>query len=113
VAQEIESWKSALSSVAGVYLITDTETGRHYVGSAYGEGGIWARWKSYSESGHGHNKILKNLLKKKRTDYSHNFQFSILEMADTNASKDDVLEREAHWKYALCSRESHGGYNAN
>jgi hypothetical protein len=113
VVQEIESWKSALASVAGVYLITDTKTGRHYVGSAYGEGGIWARWKSYSESGHGHNKVLKNLLKKQRTDYGHNFQFSILETADTNASKDDVLEREAHWKNVLCSRESHGGYNAN
>jgi hypothetical protein len=34
VAQGIESWESALSSVAGVYLITDTKTGRHYVGTA-------------------------------------------------------------------------------
>jgi hypothetical protein len=113
VAQEIESWKSALSSVAGVYLITDTKTGRHYVGSAYGTGGIWGRWKAYSESGHGNNKNLKNILQKMGLAHSHNFQFSVLETADTNASKDDVLERETHWKNALCSRESHGGYNAN
>ena len=112
-AQEIESWKSALSSVAGVYLITDTKTGRHYVGSAYGAGGIWERWKAYSESGHGHNRNLKNILKKMGASYCDNFQFSVLETADTSASKDDVLEREAHWKNALCSRESHGGYNAN
>ena len=113
VAQEIESWKSALASVAGVYLITDTKTGRHYVGSAYGEGGIWGRWVAYSWSGHGSNKILNDLLQKEGTDYSRNFQFSILETADTNASKDDVLARETHWKNKLCSRECHGGYNAN
>ncbi|MBI3852896.1 MAG: GIY-YIG nuclease family protein [Verrucomicrobia bacterium] len=113
VAQEIESWKSALSSVAGVYLITDTKTGRHYVGSAYGTGGIWGRWKAYSEDGHGNNKNLKSLLQKEGVDYSLNFQFSILETADTSASEDDVLKRETHWKNALCSRESHGGYNAN
>jgi hypothetical protein len=113
VAQEIESWKSALSSVAGVYLITDTKTGRHYIGSAYGTGGIWGRWVAYSESGHGHNKNLKSILQKMGLAHSQNFQFSILETADTNASKDDVLARETHWKNALCSRESHGGYNAN
>jgi hypothetical protein len=113
VAQEIESWKSALSSVAGVYLITDTKTGRHYIGSAYGVGGIWERWRTYSESGHGNNKNLKSILKKTGLAHSHNFQFSILETADTNASKDDVLKRERHWKNALCSHERHGGYNAN
>lgn len=111
--QEIESWKSALSSVAGIYLITDTKSGRHYVGSAYGAGGIWGRWKAYSESGHGHNKILKSLLQKKEVTYSCNFQFSILETADINASADEILARETHWKNVLCSRESHGGYNAN
>jgi hypothetical protein len=113
VAQEIGSWQSALASVAGVYLITDTKTGRHYVGSAYGTGGVWGRWKAYSESGHGNNKNLKDLLQKEGADYSANFQFSILETADTSASEDDVRKREKHWKDALCSRESHGGYNAN
>jgi len=110
--QAVESWKSALSSVAGVYLITDRKTGRHYVGSAYGEGGIWGRWAAYSQGGHGNNKNLKSLLQKEGEDYSLNFQFSILETADTSASVDDVLARESHWKDVLCSRESHGGYNA-
>jgi hypothetical protein len=113
VAQGIESWRSALSSVAGVYLITDAKTGRHYVGSAYGTGGIWGRWTAYAESGHGHNKNLKRLLQKRGATYSRNFQFSVLETADTNAGEDEILERETHWKNALCSRESRGGYNAN
>ena len=79
----------------------------------YGEGGIWGRWAAYSWSGHGNNKILNDLLQNEGADYSRNFQFSILETADTNASKDDVLARETHWKNKLCSRECHGGYNAN
>jgi hypothetical protein len=113
VSQQIESWKSALSNVAGIYLITDTETGRHYVGSAYGEGGIWKRWSEYSETGHGNNKRLKEILEEKDSAYSFKFQFSILEIADTHASQDDVLAREQHWKNVLCCRASHGGYNEN
>lgn len=112
VKKEIEGWKSALKSVAGVYLVTDTKTRRHYVGSAYGIGGIWSRWKKYSESGHGGDKILKDILQKEGLAYSSNFQFSILEMADTHSSKDDVLKREKHWKDALCSYERYGGLNA-
>lgn len=111
VQQEIVSWKSALASVAGVYLITDSESGRHYVGSAYGQGGIWGRWKTYSKTGHGFNKLLQGLLEKWGTEYARNFQFSILETADTNSTKKDVLIRETHWKNVLCSHERYGGYN--
>ena len=113
IREEITSWKSALSSVAGIYLITDTNNGRHYVGSAYGEGGIWSRWKTYSETGHGFDKNLQALLKEKGVDYARHFQFCILETADTSAGKDDVIDRETHWKKAICSHESYGGYNGN
>lgn len=34
-----KEWEEKLSAVAGVYLITDTKTGKHYVGSASGEQG--------------------------------------------------------------------------
>lgn len=111
VSQNIESWRTALSNVSGVYLITDTKTGRLYVGSATGEGGIWQRWSNYAKNGHGGNKDLKALLKEKGDDYSANFQYSILEIADTHANENDVLARESHWKNILGSR-SHG-YNAN
>jgi len=33
VRQNLESWRIALSSVAGVYLISDTMSGKLYVGS--------------------------------------------------------------------------------
>ncbi len=111
IAQHIESWHSALSSVSGIYIIVDTTTGKPYVGSAYGEGGIWSRWSEYSISGHGDNKDLKSLLKTKGTEHSSRFQFSILEVCDLSFSTEQIIERESHWKNVLCSREF--GLNAN
>jgi hypothetical protein len=58
-----KSWVGALSSVKGVYLITDQSNGKQYVGSATGNEGIWSRWLSYSTSGHGGNKELLAILK--------------------------------------------------
>ncbi|WP_417347435.1 GIY-YIG nuclease family protein [Ferrimonas sp.] len=111
VNQQVESWKSALSSVSGVYLITDRASGKLYVGSATGECGLWQRWADYSETGHGGNLELKNLLKVNGKDYSSNFQYSVLEIADTYTDRDSILEREKYWKDVLCSKSF--GYNAN
>src|SRR5258706_8415050 len=57
--QKISSWHGALANIKGVYLITDTTTGRHYVGKASGNSGIWQRWCSYAENGHGGDKETK------------------------------------------------------
>ena len=111
VAQGIPSWRSALSAVAGVYVIADKTTGELYVGSATGEGGIWSRWCSYAQTGHGGNVELSQLLEEKGSDYANNFQFGVLEIVDTNASTEEVLAREKRWKDLLLTREF--GYNAN
>ncbi len=111
ITQNIPSWKSALQNVSGIYLITDTNTGLHYVGSATGQGGIWERWRAYSMTGHGGNKALKVLLGNLDKNYSDNFQFSVLEIADTHTGIEDILERESYWKQVLCSREH--GHNQN
>ena len=111
VRQGVESWKAALSSVAGVYLIADANTGRLYVGSATGEGGIWQRWAQYAASGHGGNKELVQLLGEAGHERAASFRFSILEIADTHTSQADVLSRESHWKRVLLTREH--GHNAN
>jgi|SRR5690554_617828 len=111
IAQSIASWKAALSNVSGIYLITDANTGKLYVGSATGDGGIWQRWSDYAGNGHGGNRDLQALLSEKGKDYSNYFQYSILEIADTHASINDVLIRESYWKDVLCSRKH--GYNAN
>lgn len=109
--KEEPSWKSALSSVGGVYLITDTASGKLYVGSASGEGGLWKRWRDYAETGHGGNTELKSLLAVQGADYSAKFQYSVLEIADLQASVEQVCARENHWKKVLLSRRF--GYNSN
>jgi hypothetical protein len=112
VRQEIESWRSALANVAGVYVIADRHTGKLYIGSATGVGGIWSRWCAYSWTGHGNNVELIALLGREGASYAENFQYGVLEIADTHASADEILRRESHWKDILCSRVPHG-YNAN
>lgn len=111
VRQQVQSWKTALSNVAGVYLITDKMNGKHYVGSAYGDDGVWQRWCMYAETGHGGNKELKLLLSDKGNEYANHFLFTVLEVIDLNASKDYVSSRECHWKDTLLTRQY--GYNSN
>ena len=112
VKESIASWRSALSNVAGIYVIADRRTGKLYIGSATAGEGIWSRWCAYSATGHGENRELKDLLQREGESYAENFQFGVLEIAGTHASTDDVLRRESHWKELLLTRVPHG-YNAN
>lgn len=111
IQRQEESWQTALSSVNGIYLIIDDKTGKTYVGSAYGRGGIWQRWRSHLEKGHGSTVELRALLKSKGINYAEHFQYSILEIADPLDKKAQVRERENYWKKVLLSREF--GYNRN
>lgn len=112
VGEAIESWRSALVNVSGVYVIADRCAGRLYVGSASGGEGIWKRWCEYSRTGHGGNRELKELLRREGADYAKHFQYGVLEIADTHASEADILHREAYWKKLLLSQIPHG-LNAN
>ena len=103
--QEIPSWRAALINIKGVYLIVDKSTGKQYVGKASGSSGIWQRWCAYAQNGHGGNIELQNLLKSEGPGHMSNFQYSILEIADTHASEKDILVRESHWMNALRSRD--------
>ena len=108
-----QSWVAALENQKAVYLITDTSNGKLYVGSATSDKGmLLARWSSYVENGHGGNKELIALVRKKGLEYVQQyFQYSILE--NYNARIDDhvVLKRESWWKETLQSRRF--GYNDN
>lgn len=98
-----KKWEDKLSAVAGVYLITDTNTGKHYVGSASGmEGGIWGRWSEYAKTKHGGNKQLVALIAND-PDYCCHFQYSILEVLPLKQDKHDVLAREQLFKRKLQS----------
>jgi hypothetical protein len=112
IYEESEStWKSALSNVKGIYLITDRKAGKYYVGSAYGEDAFWQRWGRYIKNGHGSNKKLKELIEKNGLEYASNFQFAILEIRNMTAEDESIIQREYYWKNVLCSREF--GYNDN
>lgn len=111
VRKNLPQWKSALSNVGGVYLITDTNTGKHFVGGAHGSDTIWHQWVLFAINGHADNKALRRLLSREVGDYQFNFQFSILEICDLRASRTYVESRTAHWKTALGSITH--GYNDN
>ena len=111
VKDNIISWKSALSNVKGIYLITDKLTGKQYVGSAYGDDCIWQRWVEYAENGHGGNVELKELLNKNGESYKFNFNYSVLEICNMSLGNEYIINRENHWKDVLLTREF--GLNKN
>jgi len=104
------SWRAALSSVKGVYLLTDSKAGLLYVGKADGDAGIWGRWCQYSSTGHGWNKALVQEFGIKSTDRQRDLRFSILEVMDRRSQEIQIEKRESHWKRILMSRN---GYNRN
>lgn len=106
-------WIAALENQKAVYLITDTCSGKQYVGSAYGENGmLLQRWTNYVNDGHGGNKLLKEVVTVSGIDYvAQNFQYAILENYNSRVEKRIILERESWWKETLGSRAF--GLNAN
>ena len=93
-----------------MYLIVDRSTGRQYVGSACGEGGIAQRWASYVHSGHGGNKMLKDLLAKDE-QYARHFAFTVLQTLPRTATPAEVVACEQLHKLKLGSRDH--GFNSN
>ena len=98
------SWISALKSSHGVYLLTCPRTKEQYVGSANGEDGFWGRWQNYIQTGHGGNQAL---MSRNPSDY----QVTILEVAGTSATKEDIGKMEGRWQRKLRSMEM--GLNRN
>lgn len=102
------SWKAALQNQKGVYLITDSYTGKMYVGSAYGQHMLFGRWQDYLRSCHGGNVDLREL----KADYiKTNFRYSILDIFKSTVEDKFIIERESWWKGTLMTRNF--GYNRN
>lgn len=104
VVENYKDWKIVLSAIKGIYLITDKNTGKLYVGSAYGEDGIWGRWKEYvATNGHGGNKSLKSLLDEDWEYACKYFQFSILMLLPKTVTADEAVRKEQLFKTKLGS----------
>ncbi|CAM8328993.1 MULTISPECIES: GIY-YIG nuclease family protein [Klebsiella] len=111
IRQELDSWKTALSIVKGIYLLTDVDGGKLYVGQANGKDGIWGRWKTYFDTGHGGNAGLIEAFGAFDEERLKRVTFSILEIMDINSDADEIGLRESHWKRILLSRSI--GHNRN
>ena len=104
LAEAPTGWIERLAEARGVYLLACPRTGELYVGSATAAGGFWARWQEYRRNGHGGNVAL---VRREPTDW----RVSILEVAGTAASIDDIIAAEQRWKIKLQTREL--GLNRN
>lgn len=98
------AWRTAFSSVVGIYLITDTRDGRQYVGKADGAESIRQRWNAYATNGHGGNVELRGL------DPTA-FRYSTLRVFDPATPRLVIDEAENHFKHALDTRKN--GLNRN
>jgi hypothetical protein len=105
VRQGRSDWQAPLASVKGVYLITDTNAGKRYVGAAVSGGGVWSRWQNYIDTGHGGNVGLQPFFKKGGLDYYRkHLRFTLLEHRSGLVSDEVIYAREKHWKDILFSR---------
>ncbi len=98
------SWRIALQSVKGVYLLICLRCGKQYVGAASGEGGFWARWLDHVSSGYRATIGMR--------DHPHrDYQVRVLEVASSSAGSDQISHMEDRWKKTLLTNEF--GLNKN
>lgn len=97
------SWSAVLAEARGVYLLTCPRTKEQYVGGAFAAGGFFARWKQ-------HAAMSGDAIAFRCRD-PEDYRVSILEVAGSLSTDDDILRMEQRWKEKLQSREM--GLNRN
>ncbi len=106
------TYYEALKKVTGIYCLTDTKTGKLYIGSATGGEGVAGRWGNYLDSKHGGNKKLIALYNDKGSSYfEDNFTYTLIEYFGLSYDPSKIIEREQYWK--LCLNTIKSGYNDN
>lgn len=92
-------------------MLFDKSNGKKYIGSAYGENGIWKRWSDYIYSKNGGNKEMLQLDNNYIRD---NFTFTLLEWYAIGTDFEFIISRENYWKKVMLSRKTDSyGYNDN
>jgi hypothetical protein len=108
----LPTYYEALRKITGVYCLTDTHTGKLYIGSATGEDGVAQRWGNYLDSKHGGNKKLIALYEQKGAEYFEKyFTYTLLEYFGLSYDPIKIIEREQYWKN--CFDTIRNGYNDN
>ena len=91
-------YKLPLKSINAIYMIVDKSSGKQYIGSAYGEDGLYGRWHSYIYTeGTGNNLMLEELKIKNEKHYI-NYTFHILRVLPKSISIDEVIKLETKYK---------------
>ncbi len=101
INERLEAWNRKLTTVNGIYLISDQKTGKLYVGSTYNRDGIWGRWEDYARTGHGGDVQLANLIAEDPDYAKDNFVWSILQTLPLNVSDREAIRVETPWKNKL------------
>ncbi|WP_051233880.1 GIY-YIG nuclease family protein [Butyrivibrio sp. NC3005] len=94
-----------LSCVKGIYMIIDGNTGKQYVGSAYGTEGIWGRWNTYALTCHGDDEELLKLYEANGEKYFDKYKFIILQILPMKISNKDVIDRETAYKKRFLTKD--------
>jgi hypothetical protein len=97
------SWRAILANARGVYLLTCPRTREQYVGGAYSGGGFLARWEQ-------HASMEGDAIAFRSRDPA-DYRVSILEVAGSLTTDDEIHAMEQRWKEKLQSREM--GLNRN
>ena len=101
----------ALSSVKGIYMIIDGNTGKLYVGSAYGVDGIWGRLSTYANTYHGGNTELEKLYNEYGEEYFSKFKYIVLHILPMKISDKEIIDIETKYKNRYLTKEF--GWNDN
>jgi hypothetical protein len=114
IRNNVKDWQNALSNMKGIYPLIDDGNNKKYIGSAYGEYGIWSRWSNYINNYTGGNKGLDDLHKKVGEEHFKNhFRFVLLEYFSDKTDDNYVINRESFWKEVFNSRKESCSYNCN
>jgi len=84
-------------------MILDSKTDFQYIGSAYGQRGIYGCWEDYAFNQHGGNKYLIELIERDPF-YYRNFKFSILQALPNDVSEKEIDKLKYTWirKLGIC-----------
>lgn len=110
--QDYQDYYQALSNVNAIYLICDNQTGKQYVGTTFGQEGLWGRWLGYAKTIHnGNTGIIEEL--KKRPDAYKKFQYTVLRVLPKPIDQREAERIEKIYKKKLGSQLREFGLNKN
>ena len=79
-------------------MIIDGNTGKQYIGSAYGKNGLYGRWEEYINTYHGNNEEFIELFNKNGIEYFEKFKFIILQILPLKMSDREIVDIETKYK---------------